>query len=167
MDRIFALSFFPSGGTWIVIIVGNSRITRSKRAASTFRTSCSRASVKVLTLREVANQQQAMYLAEKDAQDKRLDLEASRGKADMQSELAKSTVCIDIAKNKASAVKAEADGESYRREKVGRAGAVKTEAEGLAIAKGLEAQQLAIGKEPILPMRWRAARSASCRKISH
>jgi hypothetical protein len=103
--------------------------------------------VQVLTTREVANQQQATYLAEKEAQDKRLDLEASRGKADMQSELAKSAVGIDIAKNKASAVQAEADGESYRLEKVGRATAVKTEAEGLAIAKGLEAQQMAIGKE--------------------
>jgi regulator of protease activity HflC (stomatin/prohibitin superfamily) len=103
--------------------------------------------VQVLTAREVANQQRATYLAEKEAQDKRLDLEASRGKADMQSELAKSTVGIDIAKNKASAVQAEADGESYRLEKVGRASAVKTEAEGLAIAKGLEAQQLAIGKD--------------------
>ena len=103
--------------------------------------------VEVLTAREVANQQRATYNAEKEAQDKRLDLEASRGKADMQSELAKSTVGIDIAKNKASAVQAEADGESYRLEKVGRASAVKTEAEGLAIAKGLEAQQFAIGKE--------------------
>jgi hypothetical protein len=103
--------------------------------------------VQVLTAREVANQQQATYLAEKEAQDKRLDLEASRGKADMQSELAKSTVGIDIARNKASAVQAEADGESYRLEKVGRASAVKTEAEGLAVARGLEAQQLAIGKD--------------------
>src|SRR5262245_62520483 len=103
--------------------------------------------VQVLTAREVANQQQATYLAEKEAQDKRLDLEASRGRADMQSELAKSTVGIDIAKNKASAVQAEADGESYRLEKVGRASAVKTEAEGLAVAKGLEAQQNAIGKD--------------------
>jgi regulator of protease activity HflC (stomatin/prohibitin superfamily) len=103
--------------------------------------------VEVLTAREVANQQQATYLAQKEAQNKRLDLEASRGKADMQSELAKSAVGIDIARNKASAVQAEADGESYRLEKVGRASAVKTEAEGLAVARGLEAQQLAIGKD--------------------
>jgi regulator of protease activity HflC (stomatin/prohibitin superfamily) len=103
--------------------------------------------VEVLTAREVANQQKATFDAEKLAQDKRLDLEASRGKADMQSELAKSTVGIDIAKNKASAVQAEADGESYRLEKVGRASAVRTEAEGLAVAKGLEAQQNAIGKD--------------------
>ncbi len=103
--------------------------------------------VEVLTAREVANQQKATFDAEKLAQDKRLDLEASRGKADMQSELAKSTVGIDIAKNKASAVQAEADGKSYRLEKVGRASAVRTEAEGLAVAKGLEAQQNAIGKD--------------------
>ena len=103
--------------------------------------------VDVLTAREIANQQQETFTAEKAAQDKRLDLEAARGRADMQSDLARSAVGIEIASNRASGVQAEADGESYRLEKVGRAGAVKTEAEGLAIAKGLEAQQLAIGKD--------------------
>jgi regulator of protease activity HflC (stomatin/prohibitin superfamily) len=103
--------------------------------------------VQVLTAREIANQQQETFAAEKAAQEKRLDLEAARGRADMQSDLARSAVGVDIARNKASGVQAEADGESYRLEKVGRAGAVKTEAEGLAIAKGLEAQQLAIGKD--------------------
>jgi hypothetical protein len=102
--------------------------------------------VQVLTAREIANQQQETFAAEKAAQEKRLDLEAARGRAD-QSDLARSAVGIDIARNKASGVQAEADGESYRLEKVGRAGAVQTEAEGLAIAKGLEAQQLAIGKD--------------------
>ena len=71
--------------------------------------------VDVLTAREIANQQKATYDQEKQAQDKRLELEASRGKADMQSELAKSTVGIEIAGNKAQAVQKEADGESYRR----------------------------------------------------
>ena len=103
--------------------------------------------VEVLTAREIANQQQQTFQAEKAAQEKRLDLEAARGKADMQSDLAKSAVGIDIAKNRATGVQAEADGESYRLEKVGRAGAGKTEAEGLAVAKGLEAQQLAVGKD--------------------
>ena len=103
--------------------------------------------VEVLTAREIANQQQETFAAEKAAQDKRLDLEAAKGRADMQSDLARSAVGIDIARNKANGVQAEADGESYRLEKVGRAGAVKTEAEGLAIAKGLEAQQSAIGKD--------------------
>jgi hypothetical protein len=103
--------------------------------------------VDVLTAREIANQQQETFKSEERAQGQRLSLEQTRGKADMQSELARSSVGIDIAKNKAQGVQAEADGESYRLEKVGRASAVKTEAEGLAVAKGLEAQQAAIGKE--------------------
>jgi hypothetical protein len=103
--------------------------------------------VEVLTAREIANQQQQTFTAERAAQDKRLDLEAARGRADMQSDLARSSIGIDIARNKAAGVQAEADGESYRLEKVGRASAVKTEAEGLAIAKGLNAQQEAIGKD--------------------
>ncbi len=103
--------------------------------------------VEVLTTREIANQQQETYKAEERAQSERLELEQSRGKADMQSELARSSVGIDIAKNKAQGVQAEADGESYRLEKVGRASAVKVEADGLAVAKGLEAQQLAVGRD--------------------
>ncbi len=102
--------------------------------------------VEVLTAREIANQQQETFQAEKSAQEKRLDMEAARGRADMQTDLARSSVGIDIARNKATGVQAEADGESYRLEKVGRASAVKTEAEGVAIAKGLEAQQAAVGK---------------------
>jgi len=103
--------------------------------------------VEVLTTREIANQQQETYKAEEKAQGQRLELEQARGKADMQSELARSAIGIDIARNKAQGVQAEADGESYRLEKVGRASAVKTEADGLAIAKGLEAQQQAVGKD--------------------
>jgi hypothetical protein len=103
--------------------------------------------VDVLTTREIANQQQETYKSEEKAQGQRLELEQARGKADMQSELARSSIGIDIARNKAQGVQAEADGESYRLDKVGRASAVKTEADGLAIAKGLEAQQLAVGKD--------------------
>ncbi|HWA88807.1 MAG TPA: SPFH domain-containing protein [Rhizomicrobium sp.] len=103
--------------------------------------------VEVLTTREIANQQQETYKAEEKAQNQRLELEQARGKADMQSELARSSIGIDIAKNKAQGVQNEADGESYRLDKVGRASAVKTEADGLAIAKGLAAQQEAIGKD--------------------
>src|SRR5215469_10370463 len=92
--------------------------------------------VEVLTTREIANQQQETYKAEEKAQGQRLELEQARGKADMQSELARSAIGIDIARNKAQGVQAEADGESYRLEKVGRAS-----------AKGLEAQQQAVGKD--------------------
>lgn len=101
--------------------------------------------VQVLTAREIANQQRATYDAERDAQNQRLLLEASRGKADQQAALAQSMVGVDIAKNKAAAVQAEADGEAYRLTKVGEASAVQTRAEGLAVAVGLEAQQKAVG----------------------
>jgi hypothetical protein len=103
--------------------------------------------VEVLTTREIAKQQEETFKAQKSAQDKRLELEASKGRADMQTDLAKSAVGIEIAKNNATAVQETANGESYRLEKVGRASAVQTEAQGLAVAAGLEAQQNAIGKD--------------------
>ncbi|HJU15309.1 MAG TPA: SPFH domain-containing protein [Stellaceae bacterium] len=103
--------------------------------------------VEVLTMREIANQQRETFVAQKAAQDERVKLEAARGRADMQADLAKSAVGIEIAENNATSVQRTADGESYRLEKVGRAAAVQTEAEGLAVAAGLEAQQRAIGRE--------------------
>jgi hypothetical protein len=103
--------------------------------------------VDVLTSREIANQEKATFESQKSAQDKRIELEASRGRADMQAALAKSAVGIEIAQNNATSVQKTADGESYRLEKVGRASAVQTEAHGLAVAKGLEAQQAAIGRD--------------------
>ena len=101
--------------------------------------------VEVLTAREIANQQRATYDAERAAQDQRLLLEASRGRADQQSALAQSMIGVDIARNRAAAVQAQADGEAYRLDKVGEASAVQTRAEGLAVAAGLEAQQRAVG----------------------
>ncbi|HUB11774.1 MAG TPA: SPFH domain-containing protein [Acetobacteraceae bacterium] len=101
--------------------------------------------VDVLTAREIANQQKATYDAERTAQDQRLLLEASRGRADQQAALAQSMIGVDIARNKAAAVQAAADGEAYRLTKVGEASAVQTRAEGLAVAVGLEAQQQAVG----------------------
>jgi hypothetical protein len=103
--------------------------------------------VEVLTTREIAKQQEETYQAQKSAQDKRIELEASKGRADMQTDLAKSAVGIEIAKNNATGVQETANGEAYRLEKVGRASAVQTEAEGLAVATALEAQQNAIGKD--------------------
>ena len=126
--------------------------------------------VEVLTAREIANQQRATYDAERAAQDQRLLLEASRGKADQQSALAQSMVGVDIARNRAAAVQAAADGEAYRLTKVGEASAVQTRAEGLAVAAGLEAQTQAVGagQAAIISVAkaLAGARSGSCRKIS-
>ncbi len=103
--------------------------------------------VKVLTAREIANQQVETFKAEKNAQDQRLETEASKGRADMQTSLAKSSIGISIAENDANAVKKTADGEAYKLDVVGKASAVKTREQGLAVAAGLEAQQAAIGKD--------------------
>lgn len=103
--------------------------------------------VKVLTAREIATQQVETFKAEKIAQDERLAVEASKGRADMQTSLAKSSIGIAIAENDAASVKKLADGEAYKLDVVGKASAVKTREQGLAVAAGLEAQQAAIGRE--------------------
>jgi hypothetical protein len=103
--------------------------------------------VGVLTAREIATQQVETFKAEKNAQDQRLEVEASKGRADMQTLLAKSSIGINIAENDATAVKKTADGEAYKLDVVGKASAVKTREQGLAVATGLEAQQAAIGKD--------------------
>jgi hypothetical protein len=103
--------------------------------------------VQVLTAREIATQQVETFKAERNAQDQRLEVEASKGRADMQTLLAKSAIGINIAENDANAVKKTADGEAYKLDVVGKASAVKTREQGLAVAAGLEAQQAAIGKD--------------------
>jgi hypothetical protein len=103
--------------------------------------------VGVLTAREIATQQVETFKAEKNAQDQRLEVEASKGRADMQTLLARSSIGINIAENDANAVKKTADGEAYKLDVVGKASAVKTREQGLAVAAGLEAQQAAIGKD--------------------
>ena len=103
--------------------------------------------VQVLTAREIATQQVETFKAERNAQDQRLEVEASKGRADMQTLLAKSSIGINIAENDAAAVKKIADGEAYKLDVVGKASAVKTREQGLAVAAGLEAQQAAIGKD--------------------
>src|SRR5258708_21135879 len=65
----------------------------------------------------------------------------------MQTLLAKSSIGINIAENDATAVKKTADGEAYKLDVVGKASAVKTMEQGLAVAAGLDAQQAAIGKD--------------------
>jgi hypothetical protein len=103
--------------------------------------------VGVLTAREIATQQVETFKAERNAQDQRLEVEASKGRADMQTLLAKSSIGINIAENDANAVKKTADGEAYKLDVVGKASAVKTREQGLAVAAGLDAQQAAIGKD--------------------
>ena len=68
--------------------------------------------VAVLTQREIANQEITTFQKQKDAQDQRIAMEQSKGTAEMQAELAKSKVGIEIRKNQADARKVEGQGEA-------------------------------------------------------
>ena len=53
--------------------------------------------VQVLTQREIANQQKATYQMQQEAQQLRIDLEKTKGTADMQAQLAQAPVGVEIA----------------------------------------------------------------------
>lgn len=103
--------------------------------------------VRVLTQREIANQEKATFLAQREAQLTRIDMEKQAGLADRQRDLAGSEVEITIKENGARARKAEADGEATYIEQTGRARGAEIEAVGLARAKGFVAQAQALGAD--------------------
>ncbi len=94
--------------------------------------------VRVLTQREIANQEKATFLAQREAQLTRIDMEKQGGLADRQRDLAGSEVDIIIRENRARARKAEADGEATYIEQTGRARGAEIEAVGLARANGFQ-----------------------------
>jgi precorrin isomerase len=104
--------------------------------------------VVVLTQREIANQEIQTFAKQRDAQDQRIAMEAAKGTADMQAELAKSKVGVDIQTNRAAARKAEADGEATYIRQTGMARGAEVEAVGLARAKAYREQVQAIGQAP-------------------
>jgi regulator of protease activity HflC (stomatin/prohibitin superfamily) len=101
--------------------------------------------VKVLTMREIAKQEIATFEQQRQAQDQRIRMEQARGTADMQAELAKSTVGVSIKTNQAAARRAEAEGESYYIEQTGTAKGAEVRAVGLAKAEAYEAQVKSFG----------------------
>ena len=104
--------------------------------------------VRVLTEREIANQEIQTFMRQKEAQDQRIDMERATGTADMQAQLAKSSVGVEIERNNANARKAQADGESEYIRETGAAKGAEVEAIGLARAKGYESQVKALGPGP-------------------
>jgi len=102
--------------------------------------------VRVLTEREIANQEIETYKRQKDSQDQRIAMEQAKGTADMQTELARAKVGVDIKTNNANARKAEADGEATYIRETGAAKGAEVEAVGLARAKGYQAQVQALGE---------------------
>jgi hypothetical protein len=101
--------------------------------------------VKVLTQREIANQEIETYKKQRAAQDERISMENAKGTAEMQADLAKSKVGVDIKTNNANARTEEARGEAEFISKTGSARGAEVEAVGFARARGYEAQVRALG----------------------
>lgn len=101
--------------------------------------------VKVLTEREIANQEIETFRKQRAAQDERIQMEHAKGTADMQSDLARSAVGVDIKTNNANARVEEARGEAEYIRGTGAARGAEVEAVGMARAKGYEAQVQALG----------------------
>jgi len=99
----------------------------------------------VLTHREIANQEIETFKKQKAAQDQRIEMEQAKGTADMQADLARSKVGVDIKKNNADARIAEATGEADYIRQTGTAKGAEVEAIGLARARGYRAQVEALG----------------------
>ena len=104
--------------------------------------------VKVLTEREIANQQIQTFEKQRAAQEQRISMEQSKGTADMQGQLAQSKVNVDIASNNANAQIAKANGEATFIRETGKAKGAEVEAVGLARAKAFQAQVEALGQNP-------------------
>src|SRR5882762_8795 len=101
--------------------------------------------VKVLTEREIANQEIETFKKQRAAQDQRIEMEQAKGTADMQADLARSKVGVNIKKNNADARVAEATGEAEYIRQTGTAKGAEVEAIGLARARGYRAQVEALG----------------------
>nr|MDA8101162.1 SPFH domain-containing protein [Nitrospiraceae bacterium] len=114
--------------------------------------------VKVLTQREIANQEIETFKKQKQSQEQRIETEKARGTADMQKDLAQSEVNVTIEGNKASAIRINADAYQYKKEAEGRGDSFYTqqtgtakgaeiEAVGMARAKAADALRSAIGEQ--------------------
>jgi hypothetical protein len=101
--------------------------------------------VEVLTQREIANQEVATYKMQRSAQDQRIETEKAKGTADMQADLAKSQVGVDIQNNRTAARKMEAQGEATFIEQTGTAQGAQVRSVGLARAEAYQRQVAALG----------------------
>jgi len=102
---------------------------------------------RVLKEREIANQEIETFKKKQQAEAERKNVAEATGIADMQAEVVRARLGVDVRRDLAAARKAEAEGEAYYLSETGKASAVAVEAEGLARARGYEAQVAALGGE--------------------
>ena len=99
--------------------------------------------MKTQTEKILAEQRQSMYNAQREAEQKRIELEKTKAHADNQKDLMEATVGVDIAGKRAEQRKAEAEGEAHYiladRQGRGREGALMGEAQGVAYREQVNA----------------------------
>jgi uncharacterized membrane protein YqiK len=99
--------------------------------------------MKTQTEKILAEQRQNMYNAQREAEEKRIQLEKTKSHADNQKDLVAATVGVEIASKRAEQRKAEGEGEAHYIQQTGRAEAEKVrlmgEAQGVAYSEQVNA----------------------------
>jgi uncharacterized membrane protein YqiK len=105
--------------------------------------------MKTQTEKILAEQRQNMFNAQREAEDKRIQLERTKSQADNQRDLMAATVGVDIAGKRAEQRKAEAEGEAHYILQTGRAEAEKVRLMGEAQGVAYHEQVNALGAQGV------------------
>ena len=105
--------------------------------------------MKTQTEKILAEQRQNMYNAQREAEDKRIQLERTRAHADNQKDLMAATVGVEIAGKRAEQRKAEAEGEASYISQTGKAEAEKVRLMGEAQGVAYHEQVSALGAQGV------------------
>jgi uncharacterized membrane protein YqiK len=105
--------------------------------------------MKTQTEKILAEQRQSMYNAQREAEEKRIQLEKTKSQADNQKDLMAATVGVDIAGKRAEQRKAEGEGEAHYILQTGRAEAEKVRLMGEAQGVAYHEQVNALGAQGV------------------
>ena len=105
--------------------------------------------MKTQTEKILAEQRQNMYNAQREAEEKRIQLEKTRSHADNQKDLMAATVGVEIAAKRAEQRKAEGEGEAHYIQQTGRAEAEKVRLMGEAQGVAYREQVNALGPQGV------------------
>jgi uncharacterized membrane protein YqiK len=105
--------------------------------------------MKTQTEKILAEQRQNMYNAQREAEERRIQLEKTKSQADNQKDLMAATVGVDIASKRAEQRKAEGEGEAHYIQQTGRAEAEKVRLMGEAQGVAYREQVNALGAQGV------------------
>jgi uncharacterized membrane protein YqiK len=106
--------------------------------------------MKTQTEKILAEQRQNMYNAQREAEEKRIQLEKTKSQADNQKDLMAATVGVEIAGKRAEQRKAEGEGEAHYIQQTGRAEAEKVRLMGEAQGVAYREQVNALGPQGVV-----------------